>query len=314
MVDRAELIREAEQLVARGKLSLAIAKYRRLLTQQPDDISSLNRLGDLHARASRSDEAIRTFLDVAARYEQEGFFVKSIAICKKIIKLDPARLDVYERLGSLYAKQGLLPEATRQYSVLQDYYSKQDRNADVARIQRQLDAVSAQQTTGVHHSETPTGHLPIEGVAPVRTRSDLMVFLCHASEDKEAVRRLYAQLKADLLQPWLDEEDLLPGQRWEYEIQRAVRKSHVVLVCLSTRAVAKSGFVHKEIRLALDVLEEQPEGVIFVVPVRLEECPLPQSLSPLHYVNLYAPGGYDRLMRAIHERARQLGFMGGPDA
>jgi hypothetical protein len=60
----------------------------------------------------------------------------------------------------------------------------------------------------------------------------LRVFLCHASDDKPAVRRLYRRLKDDGFDLWLDEEDLLPGQDWELEISRAVRRSDMIIVCL----------------------------------------------------------------------------------
>lgn len=40
----------------------------------------------------------------------------------------------------------------------------------------------------------------------------LRVFLCHASQDKPVIRELYQRLSAeDWLNPWLDEEKLLPG-------------------------------------------------------------------------------------------------------
>ncbi len=41
----------------------------------------------------------------------------------------------------------------------------------------------------------------------------LRVFLYHSSNDKPAVRELYQKLRAELwIQPWLDEEELYPGQ------------------------------------------------------------------------------------------------------
>ncbi|MCP4658931.1 MAG: TIR domain-containing protein, partial [bacterium] len=46
----------------------------------------------------------------------------------------------------------------------------------------------------------------------------LRVFLCHATEDKPAVRALYQRLKNAGVSAWLDEEDLLPGQDWRLEI------------------------------------------------------------------------------------------------
>jgi hypothetical protein len=59
----------------------------------------------------------------------------------------------------------------------------------------------------------------------------LKVFLCHGREDKSSVRHLYHLLRAVGIKPWLDEEQLLPGQDWKLEITRAVRQSDIVLVC-----------------------------------------------------------------------------------
>jgi TIR domain len=136
----------------------------------------------------------------------------------------------------------------------------------------------------------------------------LSVFLCHASEDKPAVRELYEKLQRDGFDPWLDEENLLPGQDWKYEISRAVRNSHVVLVCLSDNSVTKTGFVQKEIRVALDVADEQPEGAIFIIPAKLEECDVPDRLSTWQWVNIDEAGGYERLVAALLRRAIELGI------
>lgn len=55
------------------------------------------------------------------------------------------------------------------------------------------------------------------------------------------MRDLYARLKVDRFAPWLDEEQLVPGQIWEAEIPAAVRDADVVLVCLSKTSVTKEG-------------------------------------------------------------------------
>ena len=129
------------------------------------------------------------------------------------------------------------------------------------------------------------------------------VFLCHSSADKKMVRQLYKRLKAEGFLPWLDEEDLVAGQDWEYEIKKAVRETDVVLVCLSRNSVSKAGFVQKEIKYALDVADEQPEGSIFIVPLKLEECDVPQRLSRWHWIEYFAPEAHDRLIRALRARS-----------
>jgi WD40 repeat protein len=125
------------------------------------------------------------------------------------------------------------------------------------------------------------------------------IFLCHSSGDKEVVRKLYRRLQADGFNPWLDEAELLPGQEWDLEIARAVRSSAVVLVCLSEGSVNKAGYVQKEIRFALDRAAEQPEGAIFMVPVRLEECAVPDRLKHWQWVNLFEEHGYSLILRAL---------------
>jgi hypothetical protein len=135
----------------------------------------------------------------------------------------------------------------------------------------------------------------------------LRVFLCHASADKENVRQIYRRLTEGGFKPWLDDEDLMPGQDWKTEIPRAVRASHVVLVCLSNHSVGKFGYVQKEIQIALDVAEEQPEGTIFIIPAKLEECELPERLGQWHSVDLFTDRGFKKLTSTLERRASEIG-------
>jgi len=134
-------------------------------------------------------------------------------------------------------------------------------------------------------------------------RRGIQVFVCHSSGDKKTVRKLYRKLKADGFLPWLDEENLIPGQEWAEAISKAVRDSHVVVVCLSMKSITKEGFVQKEIRFALDVADEKPQGTIFLIPVRLEEVAVPERLSKWHWVDWFRTDGYERLVKALDIRA-----------
>lgn len=150
---------------------------------------------------------------------------------------------------------------------------------------------------------TPHG---LTQIAMSQLTRPLRVFLCHASEDKAAVRVLYRRLKALGIDPWLDEEDLVAGQDWEFQIRKAVRDADIVLACLSERGVGKTGFVQREIKLALDVAEEQPEGAIFIVPLKLNECVVPERLRQWHWVDYFEERGHENLLRALRERASTL--------
>jgi hypothetical protein len=132
------------------------------------------------------------------------------------------------------------------------------------------------------------------------------VFICHASEDKVRMQQLCKNLRDDGFEPWLDDEHLLPGQDWELEINAAVRQSDAILVCLSSFSVEKVGFVQKELKRILDYAEYQPEGRIFVIPVRLEPCPVPVSLSKWQNADLFSQNGYERLRQGLRGRGTAL--------
>ncbi len=134
----------------------------------------------------------------------------------------------------------------------------------------------------------------------------LKVFLCHAHADRDAVRALYARLKREGVDVWLDKEKLLPGADWEFEIRKAVRESDVVVVCLS-KQFNQAGFRQKEVRIALEEADKKPEGEIFIIPARLEECDNLESLSKWHWVDLFESNGFQRLMMALHIRADRIG-------
>src|SRR5262245_44125649 len=136
----------------------------------------------------------------------------------------------------------------------------------------------------------------------------LKVFLCHSKDDKPKVRELYRSLVANGFDAWLDEEKLIPGQDWDLEIRKAVRESDVVVVCLSNSSTTKAGYVQKEIRFALDVADEQPEGAIFIIPVRMEECDVPTRLSKWQWVNLFESNGYEKLMSSFYRLASSHKF------
>ena len=139
----------------------------------------------------------------------------------------------------------------------------------------------------------------------------LRVFLCHSSQDKPIVRELYQRLLAEgWIDPWLDEENILPGQEWNLEIEKAVEASDVVIVCISRSSVSKEGYVQREIKKVLDIASEKPEGTIFIIPLRLDEYDLPRSMRMYQYLDYFPESELEsslrRLLRALKTRAESL--------
>lgn len=137
-VKREQILQEAEKLAARGKLDAAIKEYRRALEQVPNDTNTLNRLGDILVRVNRIDEAIDVYQQIAEHFAQDGFFLKAIAIFKKVNRLDPQRTGTYERLADLYFKQGLVVEGRQQLMTLADWFLRSRNLEQAVRIFRRL--------------------------------------------------------------------------------------------------------------------------------------------------------------------------------
>jgi hypothetical protein len=144
--------------------------------------------------------------------------------------------------------------------------------------------------------------------------SKLIPFLCYAKENPTGVREFRERLRAEYwIDPWFDEEDILPGQKWEESVVDAVHNSHAVIVFLSSIAVRKEGFFHKELKLALDAAAEKPDGTIFIIPIRLDACDVPERLLPYQYVDYFGDEAhkdhvYSSLIAALKVRAENLGI------
>jgi tetratricopeptide (TPR) repeat protein len=122
----------------------------------------------------------------------------------------------------------------------------------------------------------------------LREQSDKTIFISYTREDSEAANRLYNDLKVAGLDPWLDTQSLLGGQNWKIAIKEAIKNSRYFIPLLSSNSVEKVGYVQKELKEALEVLDEFPKSKIFVIPVRINECNVnDEKLKELHIVDLF---------------------------
>jgi hypothetical protein len=105
------------------------------------------------------------------------------------------------------------------------------------------------------------------------------IFICYAREDKNLVENLYRTLKRLELSPWMDEppspykkDGIPPGADWDLAIREKLKEAMLVFACFSKKSIDKEGYYQRELRLALDRMNEMPLGRTFVVPILLEEC------------------------------------------
>jgi hypothetical protein len=128
----------------------------------------------------------------------------------------------------------------------------------------------------------------------------MKIFISYAREDINIAQKLYADLKNQGIAPWIDIEDILPGQKWKHVIKTTIQESKYVIILLSNNSVSKKGYIQKEVKYALDILEEYPDSETFIIPVRLDNCkPSHYQLIELHWTDLF-PSYEEGKNRIIH--------------
>ena len=135
-------------------------------------------------------------------------------------------------------------------------------------ILRRLGFVSAPSSAGIELREA---------LAVTGPRAANHVFVCYARDDEGFVRDLTASLKERGIPIWIDKDDIRPGTNWDNAIDNALHECALFLIVLTPAAI-QSSEVMGELRTALDERKK-------IVPVLLEECPIPRRLKNIQYVD-----------------------------
>lgn len=135
------------------------------------------------------------------------------------------------------------------------------------------------------------------------------IFLCYAHEDEAKVKELYNKLFSNGFKPWMDKIDLVGGEEWQFAIQQAILQSDFFIACVSSCwSEGKRRFFRREIKTALDVLPEMQTGDIYIIPLRLDECDVPESLMLFHWIDYFHDDGWERLAKSIQRGMERLGI------
>ena len=129
----------------------------------------------------------------------------------------------------------------------------------------------------------------------------LRIFLLYARSDEKVVRHLYNRLSKAGASVWMDRKKLLPGQDWQSEIYQAIYSSDIIIVCLSKQFNKQGGYRHEELRIALEKANVLPDDLLFMIPVFLEKCEMPEPLRRWQRVDLFESDGYKKLLNVLKE-------------
>lgn len=119
---------------------------------------------------------------------------------------------------------------------------------------------------------------------------------------------IYQWLLAEGYNVWIDSEKLKPGQSWDFEIKRALDKSTFFVAVISKASYDRRGYLQREIKIALDKLNEKLVDDIFIVPILLDDdVQIPDHLKSIQAIKVSHPQWQERVRDAFDSQIAKLG-------
>lgn len=131
------------------------------------------------------------------------------------------------------------------------------------------------------------------------------VFISYAKEDINFAQKVYDYLENLGFEPWLDKKKLLVGQNWKIEIDKALRKANFIVLLLSSTSVSKRGFVQREFKAALDFYQDKLEDDVFIIPLKINDCEVPNSLSSFQWIEYENDETLENVVLSIREQIKK---------
>jgi len=138
------------------------------------------------------------------------------------------------------------------------------------------------------------------GDEPASGRPSSRIFISHAGVDNVLAERVAKRLRTAGFASWYSEWELNPGDSIVDRIQRALNQADVLIVMLSEASV-RSRWVAKELNSTL--MRQLDGSDVQVIPLRLDDAPIPRLLSDLKWVDLR--GDFEPAFRSLLDALRR---------
>lgn len=118
--------RKIAELESKGEVKNAVAELEKAIQDFPKEGSLYNKLGDLYIKVNRRTDALRIYEQGATVFKDETYYPNAIALCKKILRLDKNRAEVYGILGELHKELDQRGEAANYFLEYAERKMKQN--------------------------------------------------------------------------------------------------------------------------------------------------------------------------------------------
>lgn len=115
-----------------------------------------------------------------------------------------------------------------------------------------------------------------------KEKASTVAFLSHSSSDKPFVRQLAADLTANGIGVWLDEQRIRVGDSIPDKIAQGLAESDYFLIAISNQS-ANSDWVRKELNNAL--VAEVQRRKVHILPLKLDDTEMPKAIADKKYAD-----------------------------
>jgi len=212
-VKKQKLLQKADALARDKKFRKAISLYKQVIQEDVGDIRTRLRLSELLYQSGRIDEAAAMLQFVGDYYKEHGFLLKSVAVYKKMLEINPARTELHGTLANLYFQLGMAPDAVKQFKAQIRALIKQAKILDslyVIRSMLELDPANVSDRLRLAESfsknelidEAASEYLRVLGILDKNGRNGdwcqvALRYLHHSPADSEVRRKVVEHLVQD---------------------------------------------------------------------------------------------------------------------
>ncbi len=119
----------------------------------------------------------------------------------------------------------------------------------------------------------------------------MTIFISHSSKDDAFVDALRVDLHKRGYQTWVDHHDIPAGKVWDEVVEAEMNASELMILVLSPASIAS-----KEVAVEWREFRNQDK---MILPVKIQECPLPLLIRHLQYVDFSNGTPYDKQIQRL---------------
>jgi TIR domain len=132
-------------------------------------------------------------------------------------------------------------------------------------------------------------------------------FISYVREDEKIIHYVVQVLEKNGVEVWLDKDKIYPGLRWKQAIRNAINEGAFFVAMFSKNWEQKERtYANEELVLAIEQLRQRPTDRAWFIPVRLDECKIPdrdigggETISNIQYVDFPKDGWVKSLTRLL---------------